>query len=329
MGTMPPPVKMAVIGVGHFGAYHAEKAATLPRAELVAVADVDLGRAQEIASLHGTQAVTDYRDLIGEVDAVSIAVPTSLHEEVATPFLDSACHVLVEKPIAHDVDSATRMIELAQKRGVVLQVGHLPRFYDVVERLSADVARPLFIDAVRIAPFKTRGTDVNVILDLMVHDLDLVLTLVDAPLVSVDAAGAPVISETEDIANARLKFANGCVATITASRISLKTERKMRIFQGDAYFTIDFDASRVRAIRKSNSGRELMPGVPDVDIKEEVYEEGDALKREIDAFLTSVIEGTPPLVSGKDGLRALEAALMVNESLRAHAAFVAEVDQCG
>ncbi len=327
MTTIAPPVRVAVIGVGHFGAYHAEKVANLPRAELVAVADIDRSRAQEIADRHETQAVNDYRDLIGQVDAVSIAVPTSHHEEVATAFLDAACHVLVEKPIAHDIGSAMRMIELAHARGVVLQVGHLPRFYDVVERLSADVARPLFIDAVRIAPFKTRGTDVNVILDLMVHDLDLVLTLVDAPLVSVDAAGAPVISETEDIANARLKFANGCVATITASRISLKTERKMRIFQGDAYFTIDFDANRVRTIRKNNSGRELMPGVPDVDIKEEVYEEGDALEREINAFLTSVIEGTPPLVSGEDGLRALEAALKVNESLREHAEFVAGVDQ--
>ena len=269
MGTMPPPVKNGRDRRWTFRRLSRRKSSHTAAGPNSLRSPTSISvRAQEIASLHGTQAVTDYRDLIGEVDAVSIAVPTSLHEEVATPFLDSACHVLVEKPIAHDVDSATRMIELAQKRGVVLQVGHLPRFYDVVERLSADVARPLFIDAVRIAPFKTRGTDVNVILDLMVHDLDLVLTLVDAPLVSVDAAGAPVISETEDIANARLKFANGCVATITASRISLKTERKMRIFQGDAYFTIDFDASRVRAIRKSNSGRELMPGVPDVDIKE-------------------------------------------------------------
>ena len=320
-------MKLAVIGVGHFGSYHAEKAANLERAELVAVADTDKARAEEIAAKHGTSVVADYRDLIGKVDAVSIAVPTSHHEEVATAFLDAACHVLVEKPIAHDIDSARRMIELARARDVVLQVGHLPRFYDVVEGLSADIANPLFIDAVRIAPFKTRGTDVNVILDLMVHDLDLILTLVDAPLVSVDAAGAPVISETEDIANARLKFANGCVATITASRISLKTERKMRIFQGDAYFTIDFDAGRVRVIRKGSSGRELMPGVPDVDIKEEVYEEGDALEREVNAFLGAVIEGTAPMVSGEDGLRALEAALRVNDSMRDHAAFVAEAAQ--
>ena len=321
--TAVSPVKMAVVGVGHFGAYHADKAAKLAKADLVAVVDVDPGRGAEIAAKHNTEAVTDCRELVGRVDAVSIAVPTSQHEEVASTFLDAGCHVLVEKPIAHDLTSAQRMIELARARNVVLQVGHLPRFYDVVEGLSADIAQPLFIDAVRIAPFKTRGTDVNVILDLMVHDLDLILTLVDAPLVSVDAAGAPVISETEDIANARLKFANGCVATITASRISLKTERKMRIFQGDAYFTIDFDAGRVRAIRKGNSDRELMPGVPDVDIREEVYEEGDALEREIDAFLTAVIEGTPPLVSGEDGIRALEAALRVNESLLEHAKFVA------
>ena len=225
--------------------------------------------------------VTDYRELIGKVDAVSVAVPTRHHEEVACCFLDAGCHVLVEKPIADDVDSAARMGDLARKRGVVLQVGHLARFHAVVEGMGADIERPLFIAAVRIAPFKTRGTDVNVTLDLMVHDLDLILTLVDSSLVKVDAAGATVISETEDIANARLKFANGCVATITASRISLKTERKMRIFQGDAYFTIDFDSGRVRVIRKGDSGRELMSGVPDGDIREYVYEEGDALEREI------------------------------------------------
>ncbi len=320
---MAAPLRIAVVGVGHFGAFHAQKVAHNDRAELVAVADVNGARARDIAAQHGTAAVTDYRELIGQVDAVSIAVPTSQHEGIASCFLDAGCHVLVEKPIADDADSARRMIELARSRGVVLQVGHLARFHSAIEGIGTDIARPLFIDCVRIAPFKTRGTDVNVIFDLMVHDLDLILTLVDAPLIAVDAAGAPVISASEDIANARLKFADGCIATITASRISLKTERKMRIFQGDAYFTIDFDSGRMRTIRKSDSGRELMPGVPDVDIKERIFEAGDALEREIDAFVTAAVDGTPPLVSGEDGLRALEAAIRVNEALRDHAAFVA------
>ncbi len=326
---MPESLRVAVIGVGHFGAFHAEKAAANPRAELVSVADIDGERAHVIAAKCETAATTDYRDLIGKVDAVSVAVPTRHHEEVACCFLNAGCHVLVEKPIANDVASAARMVDLARKKGVVLQVGHLARFHAVVEGMGGEIERPLFIDAVRIAPFKTRGTDVNVILDLMVHDLDLILTLVDAALVEVDAAGAPVISDTEDIANARLKFANGCVATITASRISLKTERKMRIFQGDAYFTIDFDSGHVRVIRRGDSGRELMPGVPDVDIREQVYEEGDALAREMDAFVTAAIDGTPPLVSGEDGLRALEAAIRVNESLRAHSELVARTAGTG
>ena len=323
---MSAPLRCAVVGVGHFGAYHAEKLARHPRTELVAVADLDAARARAVAATHGTAAVTDCRELIGRVDAVSVAVPTRRHEAVASPFLEAGCHVLVEKPIADDTSDAERMIELARERGVVLQVGHLARFHSVIEGIAADIAKPLFVDAVRVAPFKARGTDVNVVFDLMVHDLDLILTLVDAPLIAVDAAGAPVISDSEDIASARLKFASGCIATIAASRISLKTERKMRIFQGDAYFTIDFESGRVRTIRRGAGGRRLMPGVPDMDIRELVFEPGDALQREIDAFVTAALDGTPPLVSGEDGLRALEAVLRVNRSLRQHAAFVADAD---
>ena len=320
---MSAPLRCAVVGVGHFGAYHAEKLARHRRTELVAVADLDAARARAVAAQHGTAAVTDCGELIGRVDAVSVAVPTRQHEAVASRFLEAGCHVLVEKPIADDMAGAERMIELARDRNVVLQVGHLARFHGVIEGIAADIANPLFVDAVRVAPFKARGTDVNVVFDLMVHDLDLILTLVDAPLIAVDAAGAPVISESEDIASARLKFASGCIATIAASRISLKTERKMRIFQGDAYFTIDFESGRVRTIRRGAGARRPMPGVPDMDVRELFFEPGDALQREIDAFVTAVLDGTPPPVSGEDGLRALEAVLRVNRSLRQHAAFVA------
>ena len=323
------PLRAAVVGVGHFGAYHAQKWARSDRAELIAVADLDGARAHAVAAEHGTAAVTDHRELIGRVDAVSVAVPTRRHEEVASPFLDAGCHVLVEKPIADDAPGARRMIDLARRRGVVLQVGHLARFHSVIEGLAADIARPLFVDAVRVAPFTARGTDVNVIFDLMVHDLDLILTLVEAPLVAADAVGARVISASEDIANARLKFASGCAATLTASRISLKTERKMRIFQVDAYFTIDFDSGRVRTLRGGDGAGTPPAGVADMAVEERVFAPGDALAREIDAFAAAIVEGTPPLVSGEDGLRALEAAIRVNRSLREHAAFVAAAGAAG
>ncbi len=314
-------VRVAVVGVGHFGAYHADKVAALATAELVAVADRDPARAQAVAAKHGVRWATDYRSLASDVDAVSVTVPTVAHEEVAAAFLAAGKHVLVEKPIAHDLPAARRLIALAAARGVVLQVGHLPRFYGVVAALKEKLGRPLFIDAVRIAPFKPRGTDVNVILDLMVHDLDLIAALVDAPLVAVDAAGAAVISGFEDIANARLKFATGCVATMTASRISLKTERKMRIFQDDAYLTVDFDQRTIRVIRKKAG--ELAPGIPNVEIEDRVYEDGDPLAAEIASFIAAIQGGTPPLVSGEDGLRALEGAIRVNDALKEHAAFVA------
>ncbi|MBI4185318.1 MAG: Gfo/Idh/MocA family oxidoreductase [Proteobacteria bacterium] len=314
---------MAVVGVGHFGLFHAEKIAALACARLVAVADTDPARAREAGRRFGVPALGDAGELIGAVDAVSVVVPTLAHFEVASRFLDRGVHVLVEKPIAHDLDSARRLVALAEARGAVLQVGHLPRFYAVTEGLKARITRPLYIECVRIAPFKPRGTDVNVILDLMIHDLDLVLSLVEAPLISVDAAGAPVLSPSEDIASARLKFADGCIASITASRISLKTERKMRIFQPDSYVTVDFDRQRAVFMRKGEGW--LAPGIPRIESDEQTYEEGDALRREIESFVAAARAGRQPAVSGRDGLRALEAAIQVTESLRAHARLVEAV----
>ena len=201
---------------------------------------------------------------------------------------------------------------------LVFQIGHLPRFSGAAEFLRQRLNNPLFIESLRIAPFKPRGTDVSVILDLMIHDLDFILSLVRAPIVSIDAAGAPVFSDSEDIANARVKFANGCIANITASRISLKTERQMRIFQPDAYIAIDFDKRKTRIVEKKSAGP--IGGFSDVDMEEESYEEVDELEREVEAFIAAVLDGTPPAVSGEDGLRALEAALTVTDSLRANLA---------
>lgn len=321
---MDAPISMAVIGVGYFGRIHAEKISQLPGANLTAVADIDAKRAVELGNLFGVEAVTDYRDLLGKVDAVSVAVPTAEHYEVARAFLEHGADVLVEKPMTGDLESARKLTEIARSKDRILQVGHLERFSGMIEALQKDIHRPLYIDSVRIAPFKPRGTDVNVILDLMIHDLDLILCLVDAPILSVDAAGSSVFSDSEDIANARIKFANGCVANLVASRVSLKTERKMRIFERDHYVAVDFDQRAIRTVSKGLG--EGPPDISNIEIDEKHYQEGDPLEREISAFLHSVASRQKPIVSGQEGAEALEAAILVNDSLRSHAAFVNEID---
>ena len=321
---MDAPISMAVVGVGYFGRIHAEKVSRLPRAKLAAVVDIDAKRAAETGSLFGVDAITDYRELLGKIDAVSVVVPTSEHYQVASAFLEHGADVLVEKPMTSDLESARKLTEIARSNDRILQVGHLERFSGMVEALQKRIHRPLYIDSVRIAPFKPRGTDVNVILDLMIHDLDLILCLVDAPILSVDAAGSSVFSDSEDIASARIKFANGCVANIVASRISLKTERRMRIFEPHQYITVDFDRRIIKTMSKGPG--KLSPDALNIEIEEKEYQEGDQLEREIDAFLGSVASRQKPIVSGEEGAEALEAAILVNDSLRSHAAFVNEID---
>lgn len=313
---MAEKLKMGVAGVGHFGKFHAAKIAASPAADLVAVADSDGERARDVAALYGVSGFADPRDMAGLIDAVTIAVPTKAHFEVAQCFLDAGVHVLLEKPITDNLDDARRLVALAEEKNLVLQIGHLPRFSGAAEFLRRHLDNPLFIESLRIAPFKPRGTDVSVVLDLMIHDLDFILSLVRVPIASIDAAGAPVFSDSEDIANARVKFENGCIANITASRISLKTERQMRIFQSDAYIAVDFDKRKTRIVGKKNAGP--IAGINDVQMEEESYEEVDELEREIEAFIAAVQGGTPPVVSGQDGLRALEAALSVTDSLSAN-----------
>ncbi len=323
---MDAPISIAVIGVGYFGRIHAEKISRLPRAKLAAVADIDAKRAAEMGNLFGVDAVTDYRDLLGKIDAVCVVVPTSQHYQVASAFLEHGADVLVEKPMTSDLESARKLTEIARSKDRILQVGHLERFSGMVEALQSRIHRPLYIDSVRIAPFKPRGTDINVILDLMIHDLDLILCLVDSPILSVDAAGSSVFSDSEDIASARIKFANGCVANIVASRISLKTERRMRIFEPHQYVAVDFDRRTIKTMCKG-PGR-FSPDAPNIEIEEKDYQKGDPLEREIDAFLGSVVSRQKPIVSGEEGVEALEAAILVNDSLRSHAAFVNEIDTC-
>jgi predicted dehydrogenase len=306
-------IRTAVVGVGYLGRFHAEKYAAHPGAELVAVVDVDADRARSVAGELGVEAGWDYRDLAGRVDCVSIAVPTNHHYAVARDLLTAGIDVLVEKPVTTTVDEAKALVELAVRGERVLQVGHLERFNPAVLALDGLITQPRFIECHRLAPFTDRGTDVDVVLDLMIHDLDVILSMVPSALRSVEAVGVPVLTPSVDIANARLRFANGCIANVTASRVSLKRERKLRIFQADAYVAVDYGERRVRVCRRE----------PDADgqaalvLEEREVPEGDALEAEIDAFLRAVREREPPPVSGWDGLRALEVAHVIRESLEA------------
>jgi predicted dehydrogenase len=305
------PVRTAVIGVGYLGRFHAQKYAALPESQLVAVVDAREDARDKVAAEVGCRAVADYRDILGEVDAVSIATTTQAHFPIARECLERGVHVLVEKPVTETPDQARALIETATRRGCILQVGHLERFNSAILALEGVLGTPRFIESHRLAPFKERGTDVNVVLDLMIHDIDLIQSLVGSPIVSIDAVGTSVFSRELDIANARIRYANGCVANTTASRVSMKMERKLRLFQDDAYVSIDLQQKVLTIVRKPPAGAAVTPG--QVSIEERSFEQGDALRFEIEAFLRSIREGRPPVVSGEDGLRALETAIRITE----------------
>jgi predicted dehydrogenase len=315
-----PMLRVGVAGTGHFGRYHALKAAASPRTRLTAVFDPDLERAKTVGWEAGVKDVS-FEELLDLVDAVIIAAPAKAHYNLATRALRAGKHVLVEKPIAATLQQADEMATLAKQRGLVLQVGHLERFSAAYQAMAGRIGAPLYIEATRIAPFKPRGTDVSVILDLMIHDLDLILGLIDSEIESVDAVGAPVASPHEDIANARLRFCNGAVATITASRISPRTERRMRIFAQNAYMAADFSARALTVIGRTSgdlaAGHQPVPGVPGFGMEEVCWEEQDSLAAEHAAFAASVLDGAPVLVDAAVGRRALAAALAVGDSMRA------------
>jgi predicted dehydrogenase len=304
-------MRAAVVGVGHLGRFHAEKYAGNPDIELAAVVDVDAARARAIGEALRVPALTDHRALAGRVECASVAVPTPSHYAVARDLLSAGIDVLVEKPLTTSVDEGKALLELAVRGGRVLQVGHLERFNPAIRALGDRVTEPRFIECQRLAQFGERGTDVDVVLDLMIHDLDLVLTMVKSPVRSVEAVGVPVLTPSVDIANARIRFANGCIATLTASRVSLRRERKLRVFQPDAYFSIDFDDRRGRVVRREPDET----GQPSLTFEELEVREGDALEEEIGAFVQAVCGREPPPVTGWDGLRALEVAHVIRESV--------------
>lgn len=303
---MNMPLKVGVIGVGYLGRIHAKIYNKLPDVELVGVADTDPAVAKEIAARNDCEAFTDPEALLGRVDAVSIVVPTSFHLPVARPYLDAGVHMLLEKPVAPTVEEGAAIVELAEKKGVVLQIGHLERFNAGVMKLAERVADPRFIEVHRLGKFTERATDVDVVTDLMIHDIDIVLSLVKSELKSISASGSPVISDHVDIANARLEFANGAVANVTASRVSRRPFRRIRVFGNAYYLGLDFSEQKLEEVRAGD----LQPGERFPPLEERLVEVEPCLPldAELAHFVECVRTGAAPLVTGEDGLRALEVA---------------------
>ena len=307
-------LKCAVIGAGYLGKFHAEKYASLKECELVAVVDINSEAASQVAQPYGAKAMTDYQSLLGQVDVVSVVVPTSLHHRVAWDFLNAGTHVLVEKPITVTVEEADDLIAIAKQKNVILFVGHLERFNPAVRGLDDMQDKPLFIESHRLSPFNPRANDVSVVLDLMIHDIDIILALVDSEVERIDASGTAVLTQGTDIANARITFKNGCVANVTASRISMKMERKMRMFRPCSYISVDFQN---RVLVKHRTGeKEMFPGIPEIVTEESVFENGDALLEEIKHFVNCIMTGEKPLVPGEAGRKALATAIEITKFLK-------------
>lgn len=301
-----------MIGVGYLGNFHTEKYTKLPNVELVGVVDANPLRAKEIAAKYHTNAFHSVDDILDRVDAVSIAVPTDQHYEVARKCLEQGIDVLIEKPITHKLWQAEALIDLAKERKCILQVGHLERFNPAIEKMKSSLTHPLFIECHRLHSFVQRGTEVDVVLDLMIHDLDIILDLVQSPVASLDAAGVNVMSDLIDIANVRLKFESGCVANVTASRISMKPMRKIRFFQEDCYVSCDFQTAQVEIYRQVKKQNEKLPEITAETLS---LEKKDALEEEIKSFLQAVQTRSRPRVSGEDALRALRLAQSIVDQI--------------
>jgi predicted dehydrogenase len=310
-----PILRAAVIGVGYLGRFHAQKYAALPDVKLVGVVDPNPATGAKVAAELGVTAFANHTDLAGKVDLVSIASTTESHYAVARDCLAAGLHVLVEKPITVTVAQADELIALAADKQRLLQVGHLERYNPAWLAVRDKIAAPLFFEAHRMAPFKPRGIDVSVVLDLMIHDLDLILPLVKSPLKEVRASGVSVLTDGVDIANARLEFANGCVANITASRTSTASLRRMRIFQHHEYLSVDFGERRIGITRKNDA---LIEGEPPIDTESFQQPPGDALMTEIQAFVASVRAGqaVPGVCTGRDGREALAVALEIERLIK-------------
>jgi predicted dehydrogenase len=309
------PLRTAVIGVGYLGRFHAQKHTELAGIELNAVVDIDERRARDVGDELGVRHFTDYHEVLNDIDAAAIVVPAELHYPITRDCLQAGLHVLVEKPMTETVAQADALVQLAEQHKRVLQVGHLERFNPVVEAMRQHASAPLFIEAHRLSPMSNRGTAVDVVLDLMIHDLDIVLELVDDDIVNVRAMGLRVLTDEIDIANARLEFAGGCTANITASRVSRSPLRKMRIFQPDTYLSVDFLTRHV-AVSHKDSDQKDEHGYPVIRSQEQQLGKVDALLEETAAFVEAIRNGSRPLVCGRDGRRALDAAQRITACMR-------------
>jgi len=305
-------IRVAVIGVGYLGRFHAQKYARMPEVELVGVVDANSERAADVAREVGTRACADLEELIGGIDAVSVVVPTTHHFEVGRALLSRGVHCLMEKPICTSVEEADELIRLAARHGVVLQVGHIERFNPAVRLLEERVTQPFFIEAHRLSGFKERARDVDVVLDLMIHDIEIVLALVDSPLKELRAVGVPVLTPVADIANVRLIFESGCTANVTASRISLQSMRRIRVFQPGSYISADCTERKNLVVTRDPGGGSMDSIRPDL----KTHEETDILFDELTAFLQAVRGRGPVKVTGEAGRNALKLALDINAEIR-------------
>ncbi len=329
------PVRMAVIGVGHLGQAHARILAGLPDVELVGVVDVNAKQAESVAAKVGTQAYTDYWPLLKQVDAACVVVPTTYHLEIAQAFIEHRLPLLVEKPLAATLEEAQRLVDLSEDHNTFLQVGHVERFNPAFVELRQRPLQPKFIKAERVGPFTGRSTDIGVVLDLMIHDLDLILDLVAAPIDSVEACGITLFGEHEDIANARIKFTNGCIAEVTASRASPAPSRKMQIWSPEGFVNLDFQARELDLIQPSETLRQFgldtrkMDPVSRSRLKDDLFTrhlpmlqlnctEGDQLTAELEHFLDCVRTGRQPCVNAVDGMNAIALATQILQSVERH-----------
>ena len=309
------PVRVGVIGVGYLGKIHAKIYQRMPGVELVGVVDTHEEAARKVAEECGCEAWTDIDAIIDKIDAVSIVVPTGLHLEVAKPFLEKNIHMLLEKPVAPSYEESKQLVELAEKSGVVFQVGHLERYNAGVMALAERAKQPRFIEVHRLGPFVARATDVDVVTDLMIHDIDIVLELVDSKIADISAMGVPVITDHVDIANARIVFENGAVANVTASRVSAKKFRRIRVFERDHYYGLDYTDQKLQS---AHAGEKASEGEwPDIVTEDIDIEPRPPLDAELEDFIYNVRTGSKPLVGGRVGLEALRVALLVKEKIAA------------
>ncbi|HLW34157.1 MAG TPA: Gfo/Idh/MocA family oxidoreductase [Chthoniobacterales bacterium] len=300
-------LRVGVVGVGHIGSNHARLYRDVPAAELTAIYDVDASRANSIARKFGATAAKSLEEFAGLVDAASIATPTNSHYEIALPLLERGKHLLVEKPITGSPQHASELAELAARNGLILQVGHVERFNPVLSALESRLTNPRFIEAHRLSPYPNRSTDIGVVLDLMIHDLEIILHLVRSPVQNIDAVGIPVLSKSEDIANARIRFENGCVANVTSSRISPERMRKIRVFQTDAYLSLDYEKQSGEIYRRE-SGKITRDKVP--------IEREEPLKQQLVSFVECAATGRQPRVSGFQASAALELAVEITKKIQ-------------